>query len=240
VILLLALATAAFFVLRGPDRNRTQGDSATVASNAPDQNTSSAGQALPAQQAPAKDDQQASDDKKKAAEESKRAAQEAAAIEAEKKAEAKSKDKAESKNAPAQPATPIAPPIVAPTPPDGLPEPEHRSTNPGRDGCLVVTVKDAEGTPVQGVRVAVTDADGGAASLHNGRTGPKGRWHDCGFIPGHRVRITVSGQRGAMLGSQQAVVAAGTNFIEMRGEQTLDEARPQLGPGRRRPLFKRP
>jgi len=43
-----------------------------------------------------------------------------------------------------------------------------------------------------------------------------------------------------MLGSQQAVVSAGTNFIEMRGEQSLDEARPQLGPGRRRPMFKRP
>jgi tRNA A-37 threonylcarbamoyl transferase component Bud32 len=240
VVLLLALATAAYFVLRGPDRNRTQVDSATVASSAPDQNASSAGQALSGQQTPAKDDQQASDDKKKAAEESKRAAQEAAAIEAEKKAEAKLKEKAENKNAPAQPAPPIAPPIVAPTPPDGLPEPEHRSTNPGRDGCIVVTVKDAEGTPVQGVRVAVTEADGGAASLHNGRTGPKGRWHDCGFTPGHRVRITVSGQRGTMLGSQQAVVTAGTNFIEMRGEQTLDEARPQLGPGRRRPPFRRP
>ena len=240
VILLLALATAAYFVLRGPDRNRTQVDSPTVASSAPDPNASSAGQALPGQQTPAKDDQQASDEKKKAAEDTKRAAQEAAALEAEKKAEAKAKDKVESKNAPAQPAPPVAPAIVAPTAPDGLPEPEHRSTNPGRDGCLVVTVKDAEGTPVQGVRVAATESDGGAASLHNGRTGPKGRWHDCGFTPGHRVRITVWGPRGAMLGSQQAVVAAGTNFIEMRGEQTLDEARPQLGPGRRRPMFKRP
>ncbi|HXU39776.1 MAG TPA: protein kinase [Blastocatellia bacterium] len=240
VILLLALATAAYFVLRGPGRNRTQVDSVTVASSAPDQTASSAGQALPGQQPQSNADQQAVDEKKKAAEESKRAAQDAAAIEAEKKAEAKSKDKAESKNAPAQPATPIAPPIVAPTPPDGLPEPEHRSANPGRDGCLVVTVKDAEGTPVQGVMVAVADADGGAASLHNGRTGPKGRWHDCGFTPGHRVRITVRGQRGAMLGSQQAVVVPGTNFIEMRGEQTLDEGRPQMGPGRRRPLFKRP
>lgn len=239
VILLLALATAAYFVLRGPDRNRTQGDSATVASSVPDQPASSAGQALPAQQTPGKDDQQASDEKKKAAEDSKRAAQEAAAIEAEKKAEAKSKEKAESKNAP-KPATPVAPSIVAPTPPDGLPEPEHRSSSPGGNGCVIVTVKDSAGTPMQGVRVAVTEADSGAASLHNGRTGPKGRWHDCGFTAGHRVRITVWGPRGARLGAQEAVVTAGTNFIEMRGEQTLDEARPQIGPGRRRPLFKRP
>lgn len=239
VILLLALATAAYFVLRGPDRNRIQVDSGTVASSAPDQTASSAGQALPGQPPQSNADQQAADDKKKAAEESKRAAQDAAAIEAEKKAEARAKDKAE-KSASSQPPTPVAPPIVAPTPPDGLPEPEHRSTNPGRDGCLIVTVKDAEGTPLPGVRVAVTEADSGAASLHNGRTGPKGRWHDCGFSSGHRVRITVWGQRGAKLGAQEAVIAAGTNFVEMRGEQTLDEARPQMGPGRRRPLFKRP
>lgn len=240
VILLLALATAAYFVLRGPDRNRTQGESANVASSTPDQTASSAGQALPGQQTPGKDDQQASEEKKKAAEESKRAAQDAAAIEAEKKAEAKLKDKAEAKSAPAQPTTPIAPSIVAPSPPEGLPEPEHRSTNPGRDGCLVVTVKDAEGTPVQGVRVEVTEADSAAGTLHSGRTGPKGRWHDCGFTAGHRVRVTVRGPRGATLGSQQAVVLPGTNFIEMRGEQTLNEARPQIGPGRRRGLFKRP
>lgn len=239
VILLLALATAAYFVLRGPERNRTQVDSVTVASGA-NQAASSAGQALPEQPPQPNQNQQASDDRKKAAEDRKQAAQELAAIEAEKKAEAKSKEKAETKNAPAQPSTPVAPPILAPAPPDGLPEPEHRSTNPGRDGCLVVTVKDAEGTPVQGVRVAVTETDSAAASRHNGRTGPKGRWQDCGFTPGHRIRVTVWGSRGAMLGSQQAVVAAGTNFIEMRGEQTLDEGRPQIGPGRRRPFFKRP
>src|SRR6185369_5844178 len=65
VILLLALATAAYFVLRGPGRNRTQVDSVTVASSAPDQTASSAGQALPGQQPQSNADQQAVDEKKK-------------------------------------------------------------------------------------------------------------------------------------------------------------------------------
>jgi tRNA A-37 threonylcarbamoyl transferase component Bud32 len=240
VILLLALAAAAYFVLRGPNHNRAQIESAAttpgVAASIP---ASSAQEGSTEKQAPAKDDQQAnqaSEDKKKAADDRKQAAQEAAAIEAEKKAEAKLKEKAESKNASSQPA-PATPPIAVPPPTGALPEPEHRSSAGVRDGCVIVTVRDAEGIPVQGMRVEATEPDGGT-TLHNGRTGPKGRWHDCGFTPGHRVRVTVRGPRGAILGSQQSVIAAGPNLIEIRGERNLDESRP-LGP-RRRPLFKRP
>jgi serine/threonine protein kinase len=234
VILLLALASAAYFVLRGPNRSRAQVESAAANPVA-----SSAEPASPGQQAQAKDDQQASEDRKKAADDRKQAAQELAAIEAEKKAEAKAQSKAENKNASLLPPTLATPPIIVPAPADALPEPEHRSSTPGRDGCVVITVKDADGIPAQGMRVAVTEPDNGGI-LHNGRTGPKGRYHDCGFTPGHRIRVSVFGPRGAMLGSQQSVVSAGTNFIEIRGEQTLEDSRPQIGPGRRRPPFKRP
>jgi serine/threonine-protein kinase len=236
VILLLALASAAYFVLRGPNRSRGQVESA--ASSVPV--ASSAEPASRGQQPQAKDDQQASEGKKKAADEHKQAAQEAAAIEAEKKAEAKAQSKAENKNASSQPSAPTRPPIVVPAPADALPEPEHRSSTPGRDGCIVVTVKDADGMPIQGARVTATEPDNGAGTFHNGRTGPKGRWHDCGFTSGHQVHVTVFGPRGAMLGSQQPVVAAGTNFIEIRGERNLEDNRPQVGPGRRQPPFKRP
>ena len=240
LILLLALASAAYFVLRGPNRNRAQGESAAAtAGSAPNPVGSSGQQASPEQQPQTKDDQQASEDRKKAADDRKLAAQELAAIEAEKKAEAKAQSKAENKNASLQPPAPALPPIIVPAPADGLPEPEHRSSTPGRDGCVLVTVKDADGIPVQGMRVDATEPDGGTL-LHSGRTGPKGRWRDCGFTPGHRVRVTVRGPRGAVLGSQESVVTAGTNFIEVRGGRSLDDSRPQVGPGRRRPLFKRP
>jgi len=238
VIFLLALAAAAYFVLRGPNHSRTQVEPGVVASETPSISAPSTEQASSKDQPQAKDDQQsnqASEDKKRVAEESRRAAQDAAAIEAEKKAEAKAQSKAENKNASQAPHGPNTPTVV-PAPADALPEPEHRSSTPGQNGCVVVTVKDPDGMPAQGMRVAATEPDNGSA--HSGRTGPKGRWHDCGFTPGHRILVTVFGPRGAVLASQQSVIAAGTNFIEIRGERNLDESRP-LGP-RRRPLFKRP
>lgn len=236
VILLLALGAAAFFVLRAPNRNRAQVESDAATAAASNAVASSSEQAASKEQPQTTGDQQATDDRKKAADDRKQAEKELAAIEAGKKAEAKALSKAESKNAASQPQTQPTPPTVVPPSIAGLPEPEHRSSTPGRDGCVVVTVRDADGTPVQGLRVAVTEPD----SVHNGRTGPKGRWHDCGFTTGHQIRVTVWGPRGAMLGSQQAVIAPGTNFIEIRGSQTLEEGRPQVGPNRRRPFFKRP
>lgn len=231
VILLLALATAAYFVLRGPDRNRTESSS----SGAPNTPASSAEQASSKEPPKTTDNQQAIDDRKKAADDRKQAAQELAAIEAEKKAEAKAQGKAENKNASSQSPPPAMPPIVVPPPSDAgnLPEPAAQ----GRDGCIVVTVMDSDGVPVQNLRVSVTELDN-AAAVHNGGTGPKGRWQDCGFPLGRQVRVSVFGPRGGMLGTQQSVVAART-FITIRLEHKIGDA-PQLWPKNRRPLFKRP
>lgn len=233
VILLLALATAAYFLLRGPDRNRAQVESSS--SGAPNIPASSAEHASSKEPPKTTDDQQATDDRKKAADDRKQAAQELAAIEAEKKAEAKAQGKAENKNASSQSPPPAMPPIVVPPPSDAgkLPEPSAQ----GRDGCIVVIVMDSDGMPVQNMRVSVTETDT-AAALHNGRTGPKGRWQDCGFGLGHQIRVSVFGPRGGMLGTQQSVVAART-FVTIRLEQKIEDA-PQFGPKNRRPLFRRP
>ncbi len=224
-ILLLALAAGAYFVLRGPNRNRAQP-------------ASSAEQASSKEPPKTTDDQQVSEDKKKAADDRKQAAQELAAIEAEKKAaETKSREKAANQTASPQPTEPATPPIVLPAPADAdkLPEPAAQ----GREGCVVVTVTDSVGLPVPSIRVSANEPGNTAAPLHSGRTGPKGRWQDCGFTLGHQVRVTVFGPRGGMLGTQQSVVAAGRTFIEVRLEQKIEEA-PQFGPKNRRPLFKRP
>ena len=238
VVLLLALAAAAYFVLRGPNRNPAQVETAATLPAAPTTIGPATDQSSPASQPQAAtDDQQAIDDKKKAADARKQAAQEAAAIEAEKKA--KAQDKSENKNASPQPPQPGTPPVIVPPAAEGLPEPEHRSSTPGRESCVLVTVVDADGTPLPGMRVTATEPDGGGSTMHNGHTGPKGRWRDCGFTPGHQVRVAVFAPRGGMLGIQQMVVAAGTNFITIRGEHTAQEG-PQLGPKNRRPLFRRP
>lgn len=238
VILLLALATAAFFVLRGPNRNRAQ-DTAAITPAAADGIGPATDQSSAAQQSQATtDDQQAIDEKKKAADARKQAAQEAAAIEAEKKA--KAQEKSESENALQPPAQPGTPPVVVPPAAEGLPEPENRSSAPGRESCVLVTVIDADGTPLSGMKVTAIEPGG---TMRNGHTGPKGRWRDCGFTPGHQVRVAVFAPRGGMLGIQQMVVAAGANFITIRSERKAEERqqeRPQLGPKGRRPLFRRP
>lgn len=237
VILLLALAAAAYFVLRGP--NRTEGDSAS--------NSTAAATTPPAQESPSAtqpgtqtDAQRASEDKKKA-DARRQAEQEAAAIEAQKKA-AEAKDKADKKDtSPQQPITSVtAPQPAVPAPPPAAnpaPEPERSSSVPGRDGCVVVTVIDADGEPATGVRVGLMDeSDRGR---FNGRTGPKGHWQQCGLTPGHSVRVATLGPLGGLLNSQTAVVAAPRTFITIRLQKRLDEA-PQRMPDRKGPFRRRP
>ncbi len=236
--LLLALAATAFFVLRGPDRNRAQAESASVSpapSAAPDQ----AAPATPSANQPdaqPTDRQQASEDKKKAAEARRQA-------ELEKKAESKDSDKEERKDTNghpsdtgSHPAVPIPPP---PTANDALPEPEHHSSTPNREACVVVIVTDAAGQPAPHIRVAVAEqSEGAGRTLYNGQTNEKGRWRDCGLTPGHRIRVAVFGPRGAMLGAQQAVLATGRNLVQIQLQKRIDEL-PQPGPNRKRPWQRR-
>ncbi len=235
VILLLALAAGAFFVLRGPARDRTQVESAAVASgSAPAPQDSSTA----AQSTASTGDQKAGEDKKKAAEERRQAEQDAAAIEAQKKAaEAKAQDKAEKKDATPQEPIPAA---ASPQPPLPTAQPADSGTASNRNACVVVSVTDAEGQPVPRVRVALVEQpDSASSTFFNGRTGDMGRWQNCGLTPGHPIRVDVLGPRGGVLASRTAVVTGARTFIAISLQRRLDEA-PQLIPRRKRPFFQRP
>ena len=164
----------------------------------------------------------------------------AAALEASKKTSETKQEKSDKKDEALQPPVSPAAPLV-PHPSieaDSLPAPEHTSKAPGREGCVIVTVTDPDGQPVRGARVAVIDQpEGGHSTFFNGRTGERGRWHDCGFTTGHRIRIAVMGPRGGVLGTQQALVAQGRNFVDIRIQRKIANA-PAFGPKQRR-LFPR-
>jgi serine/threonine-protein kinase len=232
VTLLLALAATAYFVLRGPDRNRAQAESASIPtgpSAAPTQIPQEASSATQTA-AQTKDSQQVAEDKKKAAEARRQA-------ELEKKAasnDSNKTDKDDRKDTASAPAVPV-PPSGA----DALPEALHHSSTPNREACVIISVTDAAGQPAKHLRVAIAEQSEGAGStLYSGNTNEKGRWHDCGFTPGHRIRIAVLGPRGGMLGAQQSVVAIGRNQVQIQLQKKMDEL-PQAGPNRKR-LWQRP
>jgi hypothetical protein len=235
VILLIALATGAYFVLRGPDRNRAQGETAAAAAApvvpAPEQPSN------PTQPNASTDTRQASEDKKKAAEERRKAESDAAAIEAQKKAgEAKAQDKTEKAYSvpPPQATVSVPQPTIPATPPPA-------NLTPARDACVLVSVVDADGLAVPRVRVEVVDqSDSAASTLFNGRTGPQGRCQACGLVSGHSVRVAVLGPMGGVLGSQIIVARAGKNFVQIPLQRRMDEATPRMyGPNRKRG-FQRP
>ena len=244
VILLLALAAAAYFVLRGPSRAQTgpaQNIASTGTAPAPSPDISSAKQtdAQADKQQASEDKQQTSEDKKKAADARRQAEEDAAATEAQKKAAA-TKDKADKKDSSSQkpaPAVAVPQPPV-PSPPsaaDSAPQPA------GREGCVLVTVLDADGMPATGMKVGLIDESegGGASARFGGFTGPKGHWQHCGLTPGHSVRAAAMGPLGRLLDSQTAIVAATRTFITLHLQRKSDDAAQGM-PDRKRPFRRRP
>jgi hypothetical protein len=236
VILLLALAAGAFFVLRGPSRNRTPVESASVLQESvPPTDSSKA-----AQPTAAAEDPKASEDRKKAAEDRRKAEQDLASIEAQKKAgEAKVQDKSEKKGATPQEPIPSVPP-PQPALPAAQPADTGTESGSGHDACVLVSVTDVDGKPVPHVRVSVIEQpDSASPNVFNGLTGGMGRMQKCGLTPGHRVRVAVLGPRGAMLASRAGIVTGAKTFITINLPRSLEDA-PQLQPKRKRPFFQRP
>jgi serine/threonine protein kinase len=237
VVLLLALAAAAFFVLRGPSRPQAQTESVTPAPTAAPLAAAPTEAAKSQPSATLGDNPQTADEKKKAAEARRQTEQEAAAIEAQKKA-AETKDKANKNGstvtsvAPAQP----APSSPQPQPPSSTSVPSP-ATQSG-DGCILVTVLDAEGEPMPGVRVGLMD-ESDPRQRATGRTGPKGRWQQCGFPLGHSLRVAALGPMGGLKDPQTLVVSSPKNFITIRLQRSLDDSPDRRldrkGPFRRRP-----
>jgi len=230
VILLLALAATAYFVLRGPNRKGEQ--SSAVAANS---TTEPSVAAAPATQDPNSNtpaaESKSSEASTKPVEEKKPAADE-------KKATEPKADKSEKKEPPAaEPTHAIPPPVTAPA----VVPPNQPDSNPppatAGGACLMVAVVDAGGNPIPRMRVAVDQPDAAGTTTHGGHTGEKGRWRDCGFAVGQRIRVGVYGPRGMLLGGQQSVINGALNFVEVKLNRNMDQG--SEPPSRRRP-FRRP
>src|SRR6185503_726170 len=132
---------------------------------------------------------------------------------------------------PSQPATSVT------TKPTAPPAPVETASPPAaaaKEGCVVVTVQDANGQPVSGARVGLMDDSSGGR--FSGRTGPNGRWRQCGLTTGSTVRAAAFGAAG-MINPQTAVVMQRT-FITISLSRRLDDA-PQCMPDRPRLPYRR-
>ncbi|MEK6303791.1 MAG: serine/threonine-protein kinase [Acidobacteriota bacterium] len=229
IILLLALAAGAFYVIRGPGR-----PAEPVAADPTPQPTAPTDGGSDSTAAVAAPDNKRTDAQiAKAQSDSEKMALEKKLAEAEKKLAEERKAAEQSVPKPGTPATGavVEPQPAAPEPP--APEP---ASVVGNDACVVVSVKGRDGQAAVGVRVGVMEQPNSGGAPVGGRTGPLGRWQSCGLTSGRSVSIGVFGPRGALLGGKQGIVLArGQNFVEIqvnRGGDTDEEPNP--GPRKRR------
>lgn len=239
VVLLLALAVASYFVLRGPDRGDapvastpapvTQSQAGATPSAAPD--TTSAQQAGAQAQAEAKS--VAEERQRTQAEAEKARAEKASAEKLSAENASAEKKLAEKKNAaPEQAAS------VAPSPPVS-PAPQPQPAPAAQDACVGVIVTGGMSNRFR-VRL-IERPETSSASVINGQTNNRGMWYSCGFKAGNRMRVVVFGMKGALRASREVTLTPGRNAIEIQASEQPGVA-PELpyAPGRRRPRFQRP
>src|SRR5262249_61201284 len=108
---------------------------------------------------------------------------------------------------------------VIPGAPQPTPEPTLQVTTgkaaTGDGTCVGVTVTKADGNPLQGCFLTLTDESTGKS--FGARTGPKGMGRFCGLIPGRQVTIKVQGPMGKLLAARQLVLKPGGNPVEVQG-----------------------
>lgn len=110
--------------------------------------------------------------------------------------------------------SPTPPPRPSPT--RQFPDTNRQSEVEG-DACLTVAVTGGVGRPMGGFAITCSELTGGGRSnSFGGRTGPFGRWRQCGMIPGHKVIIQVFDRLGNAKAGRQVVLTGGQNFIEVR------------------------
>ncbi|MEW6210337.1 MAG: protein kinase [Acidobacteriota bacterium] len=240
VILLLALATTAYFVLRSPrttaltDQDKSQEELAAT-----QRQLSEVQRQL--EELQKKSESGSLDEKEKIEAERKR-------LEAEKKKLESAQKPEEEKTAAPEKTT--ATDAALTSAPGSEPVAEENQPPPAADSntCLLIAVTDPEGRPAVGVRI-VCEETGSLPKIHRGLTGANGRWHECGFTPGSTVRIILHGGR-RLLATEQRVIQRGPNlaFITIRDPRKIiapDEAQtdrpaPDPRPGRRPLLRRRP
>lgn len=210
VILLLALAATAFFVLRGPSPEIVQSDADTAQSV----------QAQPLTASTEADQKKALQDTTKVQEDAAAIAEEQKEIEAEKrrleaerkKLEADKKAADEDGGVTSAP-EPAAVPDVAPSPATSEP-----SAAPDSTTCIVVSITGPVGqTAPAGTRVVVAEEpESSRPTVHRGHTNASGQWSVCGLTPGTRVRVAAFGRRGALLATRHMTIARGRNSISLQ------------------------
>jgi hypothetical protein len=240
IALLLALAAASFFVLRGPQRSGAQIDplsaqvepaptSAPVAQSQPGATSSAAQDAASAKQA----DAQAQADASRVAEDRERAREEAEKAKAEKRLIDEKKLIDKKAAAPDQ-----AAPVV-PTPPAATPQPQSQPPSVAQVACVGVMVTGGQSNRYR--LMIVEQPENSSAAVTNGQTNARGMWYRCGFTAGHRVRVVAFGMRGALRGTKEVSLTAGRNLIEVQvNEQPNVAPQSPFTPGKRQPRFKRP
>ncbi|HUK91921.1 MAG TPA: hypothetical protein VLZ81_16075, partial [Blastocatellia bacterium] len=108
--------------------------------------------------------------------------------------------------------------IPTPTPPP-RPSPTRAIQEPLGDACLVVAVVGSGGRLRPGFAITCSELTGtGHPNSYGGRTGPAGRWRQCGMTPGHRVIVQVYDELGNARAGRQQVLSPGLNLIEVRVE----------------------
>jgi Protein kinase domain/PEGA domain len=231
-ILLMALAAGAFVIFRRPARSNTPPDASATqqaAVSPPAASEASAGadvaKTTDAGAVPQTDAERAALEKKRA---------EAARKQKEDPQAAAKPEPAKSDTTPAPATTPQTP---------AAPEPQQADSEaPAAPGttCLGIWVSGTAGeTAPAGLRVLVVEEpDTAAAAMYNGRTNEKGRLRRCGMTPGHRVRVTVFGPRGAMLGTRMQVLSAGLNIMQIQLSREPGTM-PEAGDGNARPFPRR-
>jgi serine/threonine protein kinase len=234
VILLLALVAAAYYVIRGPGRpadttpTQTQQPTAASGEAAPSAPTTSSSPETGIKKADA-ENSKAQTDMEKVALEKKLA-------EAEKKLadEKKAAEKSAPKAAPSPPAAVVPSHPAVPEPPKLQPPPV------ANDACVAVSVTGRDGLPVPQMRVALMQEPDKSATVFNGRTNFNGRWQSCGLTAGQRIKVGVFGPRGALLGSKQAVLSSGQNYVEIQINRQFEPNVEPFERGRKRQRFSRP
>ena len=202
LVILLALVVAAYFVLRGPERNQ-------VLANDPAAPTPQQGESI--SQVVGDDSQKAIRDAQRVAEDQQKTDAEIKALQKELKAVEEGKREAEKE------AQKLA--ATAPTPAPA-PQPEPPRQPPVQsDACVDVLVVGPTGDPLPRMKVALFSG----GNLSGGTTGADGRWGRCGVAAGQAVRVEVRGPRRA-LGMRQRIVEPGKNEFVIRVNRE-----PQMG-----------
>jgi serine/threonine protein kinase len=237
-LILTGLAVASFVVLRGPGRAKGQGPATSSVESA----DLAAGPTASSQTAPpanGRADQDAGAQSKdltgtanKNADALEQAKKDIARLE--KKLADEEKSSAQKKDAaPAPATTPVAPPEP--------PAPQLNTPQPGMS-CVIVQVSGPGAQAMVGYHVDCVEQGDNTGSpmqaVHQGVTGPMGRWRQCGVRIGHRLLVRVTGPGGVSAGVKQQIVTKAQTFVDFQVGAEPDTAPSR--PGRKPRFWQKP